>query len=88
MNSKELKEKIKELNADQNRDREEAKQIKELIKHQAKLQEYEQHLDTLGPRNSFQLLINKKKEAAFSDSLFPSNSFCFLLILSFHNRYN
>lgn len=53
INSKELKEKIKELNADQNRDREEAKQIKELIKHQAKLQEYEQHLDTLGQRNSY-----------------------------------
>lgn len=53
INSKELKEKIKELNADQNRDREEAKQIKELTKHQAKLQEYEQHLDTLGQRNSY-----------------------------------
>lgn len=53
INSKELKEKIKELNADQKRGREEVKQIKELTKHQAKLQEYEQHLDTLGQRNSY-----------------------------------
>lgn len=53
INSKELKEKIKELNADQKRGREENKQIKELTKHQAKLQEYEQQLDTLGQRNSY-----------------------------------
>jgi transposase len=53
INSNELKEKIRELNADQKRSREEQKQINELTKHQAKLQEYEQHLDTLGPRNSY-----------------------------------
>ncbi len=53
INSNELKEKIRELNADQKRSREEEKQIKELTKHQSKLREYEQHLDTLGPRNSY-----------------------------------
>jgi transposase len=53
INSKELKEKIKELNADQKRSRDEQKQIKELTKHQNKLQEYERHLDTLGQRNSY-----------------------------------
>jgi transposase len=53
INSNELKEKIRELNADQKRTREEEKQIKELTKHQAKLQEYEQQLDTLGQRNSY-----------------------------------
>ena len=53
INSNELKEKIRELNADQKRSREEEKQIKELTKHQAKLQEYEQHMDTLGQRNSY-----------------------------------
>jgi len=53
INSKELKEKIKELNAGQKRSQEEKKQIKELTKHQDKLQEYEKHLDTLGQRNSY-----------------------------------
>lgn len=53
IDSNELKEKIRELNADQKRSREQEKQIKELTKHQAKLQEYEQHLDTLGQRNSY-----------------------------------
>lgn len=53
IDSNALREKIRELNADQKKSREEEKQIKELTKHQAKLQEYEQHLDTLGQRNSY-----------------------------------
>jgi len=53
INSKELKEKIRELNKNEKMDREEKKQVKELEKHQAKLQEYENHLDTLGDRNSY-----------------------------------
>ena len=53
INSKELKEKIKDLNAKEKQSREQKKQVKELVKHQAKLEEYEQHLDTLGNRNSY-----------------------------------
>ncbi len=53
INSAALREKIHELNADQKRSREEEKQIKELTKHQSKLQEYEQHLDKLDQRNSY-----------------------------------
>jgi transposase len=53
INSKELIEKIKDLNAKEKQSREQKKQVKELVKHQAKLEEYEQHLDTLGNRNSY-----------------------------------
>ena len=53
INSKILKERIKELNANEKKSREEKKQVKELVKHQAKLEEYERHLDTLGNRNSY-----------------------------------
>jgi transposase len=53
INSKELKEKVKELNAKENQSREQKQQVKELVKHQAKLEEYEQHLATLGNRNSY-----------------------------------
>lgn len=53
INSQALKEKIKELNANEKQTREEKKQVKELEKHQAKLQEYEKHLDILGNRNSY-----------------------------------
>jgi transposase len=53
INSKELKEKIKDLNAKEKQSREHKKRVKELVKHQAKLEEYEQHLDTLGNRNSY-----------------------------------
>ena len=53
INSKELKEKIKDLNAKEKQSREQKKQVKELVKHQTKLEEYEQHLDTLGNRNSY-----------------------------------
>lgn len=53
INSKVLKEKIKELNANEKQSREEKMQVKELVKHQAKLEEYESHLDTLGNRNSY-----------------------------------
>ncbi|HEY3369503.1 MAG TPA: IS1182 family transposase [Prolixibacteraceae bacterium] len=53
INSKILKERIKELNANEKQSREEKKQVKELVKHQAKLEEYERHLDTLGNRNSY-----------------------------------
>lgn len=53
INSKELKEKIKDLNAEEKQSREHKKRVKELVKHQAKLEEYEQHLHTLGNRNSY-----------------------------------
>ena len=53
IDSKILKERIKELNANEKQNREEKKQIKELEKHHAKLEEYERHLDTLGERNSY-----------------------------------
>ena len=53
INSKILKERIKELNTNEKQSREEKKQVKELLKHQAKLEEYERHLDTLGDRNSY-----------------------------------
>ncbi|MHB9057188.1 MAG: IS1182 family transposase [Paludibacteraceae bacterium] len=53
INSKILKERIKELNTNEKQSREEKKQVKELVKHQAKLEEYERHLDTLGDRNSY-----------------------------------
>jgi transposase len=53
INSRELRERINELNADQKKSLEEKKQIKELTKHQTKLAEYEQHLDILGQRNSY-----------------------------------
>jgi len=53
INSKELEEKIRELNKNEKMDREVRKQVKELEKHQAKLKEYENHLDTLGERNSY-----------------------------------
>jgi len=53
IDSKILKERIKELNANEKQSREEKKQVKELVKHQAKLEEYERHLDTLGNRNSY-----------------------------------
>jgi len=39
-NSKILKERIKELNTNEKQSREEKKQVKELVKHQAKLEEY------------------------------------------------
>jgi transposase len=48
-----LKEKIKELNANKKLSREEKKQVNELKKHQAKMQEYEKKLDKLGNRNSY-----------------------------------
>lgn len=53
INSKELKEKIQELNNNEKMDRELKKQVKELEKQQVKLKEYEHHLDTLGDRNSY-----------------------------------
>lgn len=53
INSKILKERIKELNTNEKQSREDKKQVKELVKHQAKLEEYERHLDTLGNRNSY-----------------------------------
>jgi hypothetical protein len=53
INAAQLKEKISELNANEKQGREEKKQVKELEKHQAKLQEYENHLDILGKRNSY-----------------------------------
>lgn len=53
INSKELKEKIRELNNNEKMNREVRKQVKELEKHQVKLKEYEDHLDTLGERNSY-----------------------------------
>jgi transposase len=53
INGKELKEKIKELNASEKLGKQEKKQVKELEKHQAKLEQYEKHLDTLGNRNSY-----------------------------------
>ena len=53
INSQLLKEKIKELNANEKLNREEKKQVNELKKHQAKIQEYEKHLEILGNRNSY-----------------------------------
>jgi hypothetical protein len=53
INSQLLKEKIKELNANGKLSKEEKKQVKELAKHQTKIQEYEKHLDILGNRNSY-----------------------------------
>ena len=53
INSKELKEKVKDLNANEKQSREQKRQIKELDKHQAKLEEYEKHLEILGNRNSY-----------------------------------
>lgn len=53
IDSKILKERIKELNVNEKQSREEKKQVKELVKHQAKLEEYERHLDILGIRNSY-----------------------------------
>jgi len=53
INSKELKEKIKELNSSEKLSAQEKKQVKELEKHQSKLDQYEKHLDTLGNRNSY-----------------------------------
>ena len=53
INATQLKEKISELNTNEKQSREEKKQVKELEKHQAKLQEYENHLDTLDKRNSY-----------------------------------
>lgn len=53
INSKELKEKIRELNNSEKMDREQKMQVKELEKLKAKLQEYEKHLDALGDRNSY-----------------------------------
>lgn len=53
INSRELKERIQQINRE-NRSKEELKQIKTLEdKHLPKLQEYEEKLDTLGERNSF-----------------------------------
>ena len=48
---KELKEKISELNTSGKLSRKERKQVKELEKHQAKLEEYQNHLEILGDRN-------------------------------------
>jgi transposase len=53
INSTVLKEKIKELNTREKQSKEEKNQVKELEKHQAKLQEYENHLEILGDRNSY-----------------------------------
>lgn len=53
INSKVLKERIKELNANEKQSREKKKLVKELEKHQGKLQEYENHLEILGDRNSY-----------------------------------
>jgi transposase len=53
INSKILKEKIQEINSREKQSKDEKKQVKELEKHQAKLQEYENHLDNLGDRNSY-----------------------------------
>lgn len=53
INSKELRERIASLNKE-NRNKEEQKQIKQLEeKHLPKLEEYEDHLNTLGERNSY-----------------------------------
>lgn len=53
INSKELTEKIKELNSVTNRSQEEKHQLQDLEKHQSKLEEYEHHLEILGDRNSY-----------------------------------
>lgn len=57
IDSQELKERIKRLNEsnkfDKKENKAEFKALKELEKHQAKLQEYEQKLDVLGSRNSY-----------------------------------
>ena len=53
INSQLLKEKIKELNANEKLNREEKKQVNELKKHQAKIQELVKHLEILGNRNSY-----------------------------------
>ena len=50
---KELKEKIGELNTNGKLSRKKRKQVKELEKHQAKLEEYQNHLEILGERNSY-----------------------------------
>jgi len=41
------------LNASEKLSTQEKKQVKELEKHQAKLEQYEKHLDTFGNRNSY-----------------------------------
>jgi transposase len=53
IDSKTLKERIREINESEKLEKEQKKQIKELEKAQEKLEEYENHLETLGERNSY-----------------------------------